>query len=76
MNKPQIIEHARKSVTQTVYETRWVPCSARFVVLGSPPRGSGLIQVYSLNRGELELMSEVREPAGAARWHRMCFPHG
>lgn len=60
MNKPQIIEHARQSCTQTVYETRWVPCSARFVVLGSPPRGTGLIQVYSLSRGELTLLHEVR----------------
>lgn len=62
MNKPQIIEHARKSVPITVYETRWIPCSARFVVLGSLPRGTGMIQVYSLNRGELTLSHEVRSP--------------
>ncbi|KAG8457590.1 hypothetical protein KFE25_003744 [Diacronema lutheri] len=61
MNKPQIIEHARKSVTQTVYETRWVPCSARFVVLGSPPRGTGLIQIYALNKGELSLLHEAEK---------------
>jgi hypothetical protein len=68
MNKPQIIEHARKSLTQTVYDTRWIPCSARFVVLGSPPRGSGLIQIYSLSKGEVSLLHEVRAP----RAPRLC----
>ncbi|KAJ1620652.1 WD40-repeat-containing domain protein [Pavlovales sp. CCMP2436] len=58
-----IIEHARKAVTQTVYETRWVPCSARFVVLGSPPRGTGLIQIYNLSRGEFSLLHEAEKPS-------------
>lgn len=60
---PQIIEHARKSLTQTVHETRWVPCSARFVVLGSPPRGTGLVQIYNLSKGELHLLHEVEKPS-------------
>ena len=37
-NKPQIVEHVHKSLPLTVYDTKWVPCSGRFVVLGSPPR--------------------------------------
>lgn len=64
INKPQIIEHAHKSVTQTVYETRWIPSSARFVVLGSPPRGTGLMQIYTLSQGSVELLHEVRDRAG------------
>ena len=46
--KPQIVEHVNKSLTQTVYDTRWIPCSARFVLMGSPPRQTGLIQARAL----------------------------
>lgn len=47
--KPQIVEHVNKSLTQTVYDTRWIPCSARFVLMGSPPRQTGLIQARALH---------------------------
>ncbi len=61
-NKPQIIEHVHKSLTLTVYETKWIPCSARFVVLGSPPRQTGLIQIYNMTRGDCELAAELERP--------------
>ena len=61
-DKPQIVEHVVKNLTQTVYETRWIPCSARFIVLGSPPRQSGMLQVYSLTRGDVELLGEAERP--------------
>ena len=35
---PQMIEHKNVSLTYTPYETRWVPCSARFVCCGITPR--------------------------------------
>tara|TARA_B100000524_G_scaffold321760_1_gene202798 strand:- start:945 stop:1826 length:882 start_codon:yes stop_codon:yes gene_type:complete len=60
--KPQIVEHICKSLTQTVYCTKWIPCSARFVLMGSPPRQSGLLQIYSLQEGKLELEAEVERP--------------
>ena len=58
-NKPQIVEHIHKSLTQTVYETKWIPTSARFVLLGSPPRQSGMIQLYNLVKGDAELVAEL-----------------
>ena len=58
-NKPQIVEHIHKSLTQTVYETKWIPTSARFVLLGSPPRQTGLIQIYRLGQGDIELEAEL-----------------
>jgi hypothetical protein len=42
---PQIIEHMNKSLTFTPYETRWIPCSARFIVLGIHPKATGAMQV-------------------------------
>ena len=37
-DRPQILEHVHKPLALTVYDTRWVPLSARFVVLGSHAR--------------------------------------
>ena len=61
-NKPQIVEHIHKSLPLTVYDTKWVPCSGRFVVLGSPPRQTGMIQLYSLVKGDAELTGELEMP--------------
>ena len=61
-NKPQLVEHVHKSLQLTVYETKWVPCSARFCVLGSPARQTGMIQLYNLVRGDVELIAELERP--------------
>ena len=61
-NKPQIVEHVHKALPLTVYETKWVPCSARFIVLGSPARQSGMIQIYNLVKGDAELVGELERP--------------
>eukprot|EP00741_Cyanophora_paradoxa_P009393 tig00000144_g9099.t1 len=60
-NRPQIIDHAVKSITYTVFDTRWVPRSARFVALGTLARGTGCIQIYQLNQGKLELQKEIEK---------------
>jgi len=57
-SKPQIIQHVQKSLNVTVYDVKWIPFSAKFVILGSHARGTGSIQVYQLNQGKLDLVSE------------------
>lgn len=59
LEKPQIVIHLEKHLNYTVYDTKWIPCSAKFVVLGSHPRNTGALQVYELSKGELKLVSEV-----------------
>ncbi|UYV74612.1 WDR92 [Cordylochernes scorpioides] len=59
MDKPQIIVHSEKNVTFTLFDVKWIPCSAKFVVLGSYPRGTGAIQIYELSKGQINLISEV-----------------
>ena len=46
-----LIEHIHQSVPFTPYDTRWVPCSARFVAMGIMPNGKGAIKCYQLNKG-------------------------
>ncbi|XP_034040609.1 WD repeat-containing protein 92 isoform X1 [Thalassophryne amazonica] len=60
--KPQIIAHIQKSLNYTVFDTKWIPCSAKFVCLGNFPRGSGVIQIYEVQHGEAQLLKEVEKP--------------
>ena len=69
---PQILEHINQSVTFTPYETRWIPCSARCVVMGLYPRGTGVLQVWELDKGEFKVIKEVRVGVRAlgTQWRR------
>mmetsp|Transcript_20113 Transcript_20113/g.53688 ORF Transcript_20113/g.53688 Transcript_20113/m.53688 type:complete len:357 (-) Transcript_20113:182-1252(-) len=61
---PQCIEHVKESLNFTPFETRWVPQSARFVILGQMPRATGVIRVCQLNKGKVEKLAEVEHPKG------------
>jgi len=61
---PQIIEHVKEPLTFTPFETRWVPQSARFVILGQNPRATGAIRVCQLSQGKCEKLTEVEKPKG------------
>jgi len=58
VNAPQIIEHINSSLTYTPFDVKWVPCSPRFVVVGQTPRANGIIQIYKMNQGKLEVLNE------------------
>ena len=58
-DRPQIVEHCHKPLNYVVYDTRWVPSSARFVVLGCHPRGTGALQVMELKKGGVDIVHEV-----------------
>ena len=60
MEKPQIIAHVQKNLNFTLFDAKWVPRSARFVVLGSHPRGTGALQVYEISEGDVKLLKDVR----------------
>ncbi|XP_038071496.1 WD repeat-containing protein 92-like [Patiria miniata] len=61
-DKPQIIAYIQKSLNFTLYDTRWVPCSARFVVLGNHPRKTGALHVYEMSaEGDAKLLQEVEK---------------
>jgi len=63
LEKPQIIGHVEKSLTFTLYDTKWIPSSARFVALGSYPRNTGALQVYEIEKGDLKLVKETEKGA-------------
>ena len=57
---PQLVEHVNTGANCTPYDVKWVPSSARFVVAGLKPRGTGCLQVYELGVGKVDLLNEVR----------------
>uniref|UniRef100_A0A182NJA8 WD repeat-containing protein 92 n=1 Tax=Anopheles dirus TaxID=7168 RepID=A0A182NJA8_9DIPT len=61
MDSVQMISHIEKSLNYSVYDVKWIPCTAKFVVIGSKPKGTGTIQIYQLNRGTLDLVKEVEK---------------
>merc|ERR1711976_618508 len=61
MEKPQIIAHVQKSLNFTLFESRWIPCSAKFVILGNHPRGTGALQVYEVAHGDVKLLHDVEK---------------
>lgn len=62
MDKPQIIAHAHKPLNFTLFDTKWIPCSAKFVVLGNQPRGTGTLQIYEISHGDVKLIHESVKP--------------
>lgn len=59
LTKPQIICHIEKSVDYSLFDTKWIPCSAKFVVMGSRPRGTGIIEIYEVSSGELKFIKGI-----------------
>jgi uncharacterized protein with WD repeat len=47
MAPPKVVELLSTSVSFTVHDVKWVPHSARFVVLGAQPKGTGTLEVRS-----------------------------
>ncbi|XP_062549976.1 dynein axonemal assembly factor 10 [Armigeres subalbatus] len=62
MDSVQMIAHIEKSLDYSIFDVKWMPCSAKFVVIGSKPKGTGILQMYELNRGELDKVKEVEKP--------------
>ena len=72
--RQQIVEHVKKSVTHTVFDTKWVPLSSRLVTCGNYPRNTGCLCVYQLKSGELEKVQEVEKYVAHTAPHA-AHPH-
>lgn len=56
-----MVEHLQQSVNYTVYDSKWIPCSAKFVVLGSKPNSQGILEIYELNENKLERIKTIEK---------------
>ena len=61
MDKPQLLVHIEKQLNYTIYDVKWIPCSAKFIVIGSKPNGTGIVDIFELNSGQLEGVKSVEK---------------
>ncbi|XP_007890464.1 dynein axonemal assembly factor 10 [Callorhinchus milii] len=61
LEKPQIIAHIQKGLNYTVFDSKWIPCSAKFVCVGNFARGTGVLQVYEVSHGAVVLVKEIEK---------------
>ncbi|ESS30349.1 putative WD repeat-containing protein 92 [Toxoplasma gondii GAB2-2007-GAL-DOM2] len=58
---PQLIEHIHHSVAYTPFVTRWVPQTAKLLILGETPRGTGMLSLCSLEESSLSIVTKNEE---------------
>lgn len=58
MDKPYFLCHIEKGLDFTIFDTKWLPCSAKCVALGRKSNGDGILKLFELNGSDL---NEVRE---------------
>ena len=77
MSSAQILVHIEKPVNYTLFEVKWIPFSSQIVTLGSHPRGTGVMQIYDMSKGQLNLLKEVCFATGNVHsfqdLHLNCF---
>ena len=59
-----MIEHVAQSVPLTPFDVKWIPSSARFVMLGQTPSAKGAFHIYQLEEGKLNLLSQWQKDYG------------
>lgn len=59
---PQIITHIETNLDHSLFDCKWIPCSAKFVVIGSIPRGNGTIEIFEIASGETEKVKLIERP--------------
>lgn len=59
MDKPFIFNHIKHLVNYNVFDTKWIPVSAKFVALGGKANGTGVLNVFELNEDKLDLVLEI-----------------
>lgn len=59
-DKPQLIEFAARSCNYTIFDTKWIPSSARFVSLGAHARNTGALEICELDNGKINVVQTVR----------------
>ncbi|XP_070259153.1 dynein axonemal assembly factor 10-like [Myotis yumanensis] len=57
----QIIAYIQKGLNYTVFDCKWMPCSAKFVTMGNFAQGPGVIQLYEIRHGDLKLLREIEK---------------
>lgn len=58
MDRPYFLCHLEKPVDFTIFDTKWLPCSAKCIALGRKSNGNGILKMFELNDGGLDDVQE------------------
>lgn len=63
MNKTNsyIVIHTEKQLDHTIFDTKWIPNTAKCIALGSKPNGNGILEIFELDSGSLNLLREYEQ---------------
>lgn len=63
MDKPYVLCHIEKSMDFTIFDSKWLPCSAKCIILGNRPNGKGILKVFEMNSGQLDFVCDYEYKA-------------
>ena len=58
---PQIFEHHQKNLSFTPFDVKWIPSSAKCVLVGQTPKMKGVIKFFQLEKDELKEIFTIDE---------------
>ncbi|OWA52145.1 putative WD repeat-containing protein 92 [Hypsibius exemplaris] len=61
MDKPQMILHQYNQLNYTAYDCKWIPSSAKFVVLGGLARGTGCIDIFEVTANDVKHVKQIEK---------------
>lgn len=56
--QPLIFSHIEQPENFTVFDTKWVPGTSKFVAIGGKANSMGILKVFELNNGRLNTVRE------------------
>lgn len=57
--QPFMFSHITHEEDFVVFDTRWIPQTAKFVAIGEKPTATGFIKVYELNGNQINVVREI-----------------
>lgn len=51
--------HIKHVENFSVFDTKWIPHTAKFVAIGGRANATGLIKVYEMNGGQIDVVREI-----------------
>lgn len=54
-----MFSHIKHMENFSVFDTKWIPQTAKFVAIGGRANATGLIKVYEMNGGQIDVVREI-----------------
>lgn len=61
MERPLLFTHITRVENFAVFDTKWIPQTAKFVAIGGRANSTGLIKVFELNGNEIDVVREINK---------------